>query len=206
MVYGYIRVSSADQNLDRQMDCMMTQMINGETIDPDNIFADKMSGKDFERTSYNEMLDTLEKGDLLVIKSIDRLGRNYDMIIEQWQYITRTLGADILVLDMPLLDTRGHGKDLTGRLISDIVLQVLSYVAQKERENIRERQREGIASAMLRGKRFGRPTANIPGDFIEVVTAYRNKELTFREVLEITGMKKATFYRHVANMCTDDNT
>lgn len=200
MIYGYIRVSSADQNLDRQIDSLMTQRINGEAIDPDNIYADKMSGKDFERENYNALLGMLEKGDLLVIKSIDRLGRNYDMIIEQWQYITRTLGADILVLDMPLLDTRGHGQDLTGKLISDIVLQVLSYVAQKERENIRERQREGIASAMLRGKRFGRPSANLPDDFNEIIASYRRKMLTFREVLELTGMKKSTFYRYMSNV------
>ena len=187
--YAYARVSAADQNLNRQIDSFIAY-----GIDKKHIFSDKKSGKDFERKSYNRLVRRLKKGDLLIVKSIDRLGRNYDMIIEEWSRITKTIGADILVMDMPMLDTRGNGNDLTGRLISNIVLQVLSYVAQKERENINARQKEGIASAKMRGVKFGRPLIPMPEDFAECISAYKNKQITFEDALKTTGMKKSTFY------------
>ena len=189
MTYAYARVSSADQNLNRQIDSFLEF-----GVEQSKIFSDKKSGKNFERENYLKLIKSIKKGDLLVVKSIDRLGRNYDMIIEEWTRITKQIGADILVLDMPLLDTRTRGNDLTGKLISDIVLQLLSYVAQKERENIRARQREGIASAKQRGVKFGRPSIPNPDDFVEVVRAYRNKEISYEDVLHRTGMKKSTFY------------
>lgn len=189
MTYAYARVSSADQNLNRQIDAFIKF-----GVQKNRIFSDKKSGKDFERESYLKLLKKLKKGDLLIIKSIDRLGRNYDMIIEEWTRITKKIGADILVLDMPLLDTRARENDLTGRLISDIVLQILSYVAQKERENIRARQKEGIASAIARGVKFGRPRISLPENFVELVRAYKNKEITYEEVFARTGLKKSTFY------------
>ena len=191
--FAYARVSAADQNLNRQIDSFIQFGVAKRRI-----YADKKSGKDFDRTGYNRLLKKLKRGDLLIIKSIDRLGRNYDMIIEEWSRITRTIGADILVMDMPMLDTRVRGNDLTGRLISNIVLQLLSYVAQKERENINARQREGIASAKLRGVKFGRPLIPQPEDFSECVNAYQTRQITFEDALKITGMKKSTFYSRMS--------
>lgn len=189
MIYAYARVSSADQNLNRQIDSFTAYGVVKR-----NIFTDKKSGKDFERESYQRLLKKLKRGDLLIIKSIDRLGRNYDMIITEWQRITKSIGADILVLDMPLLDTRSQGENLTGKLISDIVLQLLSYVAQKERENIKTRQKEGIAAAKSRGIRFGRPTLPMPPNLKDVVDAYQKKEISLSTALQATGLKQATFY------------
>ncbi|MDE6676228.1 MAG: recombinase family protein, partial [Clostridia bacterium] len=181
--------SSADQNLNRQIDSFLQ-----EGVEKRNIYSDKKSGKDFERENYLKLVKKLKKGDLLIVKSIDRLGRNYDMIIEEWTRITKQIGADILVLDMPLLDTRARDNDLTGKLISDIVLQLLSYVAQKERENIRARQKEGIASALARGVKFGRPRVSMPENFMELVDAYKKGEITYAEISEITGLKRSTLF------------
>lgn len=151
-VYGYVRVSTKEQNEDRQIIALREF-----PVDEKSIYTDKLSGKDFNRPCYRKLLRRLRKGDVLVIKSIDRLGRNYEEILEQWRIITKVKKADIVVLDMPLLDTRAKGRDLTGTFIADLVLQILSYVAETERENIRQRQREGIAAARMRGIRFGRP-------------------------------------------------
>lgn len=189
MKYAYGRVSAIDQNLNRQIDNFLA---NGVNIN--NIFTDKKSGKDFERESYCRLVAKLKKGDLLLIMSIDRLGRNYDRIIEQWTHITKTIGADILVLDMPILDTRTRADNLTGRLISDIVLQLLSYVAHKERENIRARQKEGIASARRRGVKFGRPKVSLPVGFEDTVIAYKRREITLAEAMARHGLKRACFY------------
>ncbi len=158
-----------------------------------NVFADKQSGKDFERASYRRLMRKLKKDDLLCIKSIDRLGRNYEEILEQWRILTKEKGVDIVVLDMPLLDTR-RGKDLMGTFLSDIVLQVLSFVAENERTNIRQRQAEGIAAAKLRGVKFGRPPTPLPENFGEVCTAWREKRLTLKEAAEACGMPPGTFY------------
>ena len=160
-IYAYARVSTSDQNLSRQLDAFKKFGVRKT-----NIYTDKKSGKDFERINYKKLIDKLNKGDLLVIKSIDRLGRNYTAIIEEWRNITHIIGADICVLDMPLLDTRSKYDSLTRKLISDIVLQVLSFVAENERVNIRERQKEGIAAAMRRGVQFGRPRRLYDEDFI----------------------------------------
>ncbi len=167
-MYAYARVSSKSQNLTRQIDRFLEM-----GIEKKHIFADKLSGKDFERKNYEKLIRVIKKGDLLVVASIDRLGRNYDMILKEWTRITKTIAADILVLDMPLLDTRSRSGDLTGRFISDLALQILSYVAQKERENIRERQKEGIASAKKRGVQFGRPANPPPEDILESCTNTR---------------------------------
>ena len=192
MTYAYGRVSAADQNLDRQIDSFLEFGIS-----PENIYTDKKSGKDFDRENYRRLKELLQSGDLLVIKSIDRLGRNYDMIIEEWSDITKHIGADICVMDMPLLDTRSGKQNLTGKLISDIVLQLLSYVAQKERENIKARQQEGIAAAKRRGVRFGRPQALIPLNFVSIAEQYRCGSISFDEALRRTGMKKSTFYKNL---------
>lgn len=192
MYYAYARVSATDQNLDRQIDSFLELGITKK-----NIYTDKKSGKDFERDNYKRMLKKIKKGDLLVIKSIDRLGRNYEMIIEEWRYITKTIGADILVMDMPLLDTRTTDENLTGKLISDIVLQLLSYVAQKERENISVRQKEGIAAAKSRGVRFGRPAVQLPDNFAEVASLYSSKEISVHQAMQATGLKQTTFYKNM---------
>lgn len=190
-VYGYIRVSSSDQNEDRQLvalrDCEVPER---------NLYVDKQSGKDFERPEYRRMLKRLKRDDLLYVKSIDRLGRNYGEILEQWRLLTKEKGVDIVVLDMPLLDTRS-GKDLMGTFIADLVLQILSFVAQNERENIRQRQAEGIAAAKARGVPFGRPALPLPENFQQVVARWRNKEINFASALEQTGMRPATFYRRL---------
>lgn len=190
-VYGYIRVSSADQNEDRQMIAMSNFQIPVKQI-----FMDKQSGKDFERPAYKALMKKLRPGDLLYIKSIDRLGRNYAEIQEQWYIITKVRVADIAVIDMPLLDTR-NGGDLMGTFIADLVLQILSFVAQNERENIRKRQAEGIAAARARGVRFGRPVKKPPENFADAVQEWEQGKLVFSEVLERTGLKEATFYNRL---------
>lgn len=190
-VYGYVRVSSADQNEDRQMVAM-----SALDIQPDRIFIDKQSGKDFQRPAYQSLLKKIKKGDLLYIKSIDRLGRNYDEIQNQWRILTKERGADIAVIDMPLLDTR-RGRDLMGTFLADVVLQLLAFVAQNERENIRKRQAEGIAAAKARGVRFGRPIKRPPANFSKIIRQWEDGKLTLAEVLERTNLKEATFYNRL---------
>ncbi len=187
--YGYIRVSSTDQNEDRQI-VALTEKGLGEN----QIFMDKQSGKDFNRPNYQSLVRNLKEGDLLYILSIDRLGRNYNEILEQWRILTKEIGVDVCVIDMPLLDTR-NGKDLMGTFIADLVLQILSFVAENERENIRKRQSEGIAAARKRGVAFGRPEIPIPENFGETVKAFHKGKLSFEEALTKTGMRKTTFYR-----------
>jgi DNA invertase Pin-like site-specific DNA recombinase len=191
MIYGYIRVSSTDQNEDRQMDAM-----HEAGVDDKHIYMDKQSGKDFQRPQYRRLVRKLKAGDLLYILSIDRLVRNYEEILKQWRVLTKEVGADICVLDMPLLDTRS-GKDLMGTFIADLVLQILSFVAQNERENIKKRQAEGIAAAKARGVTFGRPMVEAPEDFGQMVRAWEGKELTVAEVVERCGMSESTFYRRL---------
>lgn len=193
-VYGYARVSSRDQNEDRQMAAFREL-----SIPEKNIFMDKMSGKDFERPSYKSMLRRMKRDDMLYIKSIDRLGRNYEEILEQWRILTKEKMVDIVVLDMPLLDTR-RGKDLMGTFLSDIVLQVLSFVAENERTNIRQRQREGIEAAKARGVRFGRPPCPLPDNFFEIRQKWLNGELTGTEAAKACNMPVSTFrYRAECN-------
>ena len=187
-VYGYIRVSSRDQNEDRQMVAMQ-----GLAIPERHIFMDRQSGKDFQRPQYQRMVKKLRPGDLLYVKSIDRLGRNYEEILEQWRALTKEKGVDIVVLDMPLLDTR-RGKDLMGTFLSDIVLQVLSFAAENERSNIRQRQAEGIAAAKAKGVKFGRPPLPLPDNFSKVHRDWRNKKLTLREAADACAMPVGTFY------------
>ena len=190
-IYGYVRVSSTDQHEDRQLIAM------NEVEDSfDCIFTDKQSGKDFDRKSYKSLIEKLKNGDLLYVKSIDRLGRNYEEIQKQWRIITKEKGADIAVIDMPLLDTR-NGKDLLGTLITDLVLNLLSFVAQSERESIRKRQEEGISAARVRGVRFGRPMIDAPDIFGELVKKWEKKQINIEEILKICGMSEATFYRRL---------
>ena len=187
-IYGYIRVSSKDQNEDRQLIAL-----NEVGVERKNIYLDKKSGKDFDRPQYKKLLRKLKKDDLLYIKSIDRLGRNYEEILQQWRVLTKEKGIDIVVLDMPLLDTR-RGKDLMGTFLSDIVLQVLSFVAENERINIRQRQAEGIAAAKAKGVKFGRPPLPLPDNFYEVHKAWRSKKLTLKEAANACNMPVGTFY------------
>lgn len=193
-VYGYARVSARDQNEARQLDAL-----SAFPVREDHIYIDKQSGKDFERPQYKKLMKKLRPGDLFVVHSIDRMGRNYEEILEQWRFITKEKGADIVVLDFPLLDTRGrHGEtDLTGRFIADLVLQILAYVAQTERENIRRRQAEGIASAKARGVQFGRRRAPLPDNFQEVVQAWQDKKMTLQQAANACEMPKGTFYHRV---------
>lgn len=186
-IYGYVRVSARDQNEDRQMIAMSEMHVPKE-----NIFLDKQSGKDFQRPQYQRLLKRLEQNDLLYIKSIDRLGRNYEEIIEQWRIISKVRRADIVVLDMPLLDTR-KGKDLMGTFLSDVVLQILSFVAENERGNIRQRQAEGIAAAKARGVKFGRPPAPLPANFPDVYQRWTAGKLTNEEAARECGMPTASF-------------
>ena len=190
-VFGYVRVSSTDQNEDRQMIAL-----RNANVPKKNILIDKQSGKDFERPSYKKLMRRLKAGDLLYILSIDRLGRNYEEIQKQWRILTKEIGADVCVLDMPLLDTR-NGKDLMGTFIADLVLQILSFVAQNERESIRQRQAEGIAAAKARGIKFGRPEKKTPQKFAALVEQWEQKRLPFSEVLRQCNMSEATFYRRL---------
>lgn len=186
--YGYIRVSSVDQNEQRQL-----VALHGRGVADRCIYMDKQSGKDFHRPQYRRMMKKLRAGDLLYVQSIDRLGRNYAEIRQQWQQLTKEKGVDICVIDMPLLDTR-QGKDLMGTFIADLVLQILSFVAQNERENIRKRQAEGIAAAKARGVKFGRPPLPLPDNFYGVHQAWRAKKLTLQQAAEACGMPVGTFY------------
>lgn len=190
-IYGYVRVSSTDQNEDRQMLALKKQNIADK-----NIYIDKLSGKDFNRPSYKKLIKKLKSGDLLYILSIDRLGRNYEEIQNQWRVLTKEIGADICVIDMPLLDTR-QGKDLMGTFIADLVLQILSFVAQNERENIRKRQLQGIAAAKAKGVRFGRPEKDIPPEFISLIRAWEKKKITLAEILNMCQISESTFYRRL---------
>lgn len=185
--YGYVRVSSKDQNEDRQIIAMRNIF-----IEESDIFIDKQSGKDFNRPEYMRLIRKIQQGDLLVIKSIDRLGRNYNEILEQWRFLTKEKNADILVLDMPLLDTRKNC-DLMGTLIADIVLQLLSYVAQTEREFIKQRQAEGIAAAKARGVRFGRLPSERPAAYMECVEQWQNGALSARQAGILLGVTHTTF-------------
>lgn len=188
-VYGYARVSTRDQNEDRQRLALLRAGVN-----PDRIFVDQQSGKDFDRPQYLRLLRRLRRGDVLFVPSIDRLGRNYEEILTQWKHITRELGADISVLDMPLLDTR-RGKDLLGTFLSDVVLQVLSFVAEHERDSIRQRQAEGIAAARLRGVRLGRPLSDLPENFPEMRTLWLKRQISLREAAGHCHMSPSTFHR-----------
>jgi len=190
-VYAYIRVSALDQNEDRQLDAVAAL-----NIPPPQIFVDKFSGKDFNRPAYKRLVRRMQPGDLLYIKSIDRLGRNYEEIQEQWRTLTKDKGVDIVVIDMPLLDTR-RGKDLVGTFLSDIVLQILSFVAQNERESILKRQAEGIAAARARGVHLGRPAIRVSKNFAETIKKWERGKITFQDALRLTGMKRATFYKRL---------
>ena len=190
-VYGYIRVSSIDQNEERQLVAMQEL-----AIEPNKLFIDKQSGKDFVRPAYQDMLKRLKSGDLLYIKSIDRLGRNYEEIQNQWRLLIKERGIDIAVIDMPLLDTRLH-KDLMGTFIADLVLQILSFVAQSERDSIKKRQAEGIAAARARGVHLGRPVKKPPENFGKLLREWEHGKLPLSELLEQTELKEATFYRRL---------
>lgn len=190
-IYGYVRVSSTDQNEDRQM-----LALTGVGVDKKNIYVDKQSGKDFDRPNYKRLTQKLKAGNLLYVLSIDRLGRNYEEIQNQWRILTKEIGTDICVLDMPLLDTR-NGKDLMGTFIADLVLQILSFVAQSERENIKKRQAQGIAAAKAKGIRFGRPKKKVPENFRKIVRTWEQKRLPLKEVLKQCNMSEATFYRRL---------
>ena len=186
--YGYVRVSSQDQNEARQVIALMDVGILKSEI-----YIEKSSGKNFDRKEYKKLLRRLNENAILFVKSIDRLGRNYEEIIEQWRIITKVKRADIVVLDMPLLDTRRE-KNLMGTFIADIVLQILSYEAQTERENIKQRQAEGIAAAKARGVRFGRPERSLPDNFNQVVSMWTRKEVSIKEAAKLCNMPKSTFY------------
>lgn len=189
--YAYIRVSSHEQNEERQL-VVMRQF----HIPEENIFMDKQSGKDFDRQGYQSLVNTVKDGDILYILSIDRLGRNYEEIQNQWRILTKEKNIDICVIDMPLLDTR-NGKDLMGTFIADLVLQILSFVAQNERENIRKRQAQGIATAKANGVRFGRPELPVPENFSKIVNEWSKGKISIRDALEQSNMSESTFYRRV---------
>ena len=193
-IFGYARVSSKEQNEKRQLEAFKEF-----NIDERDIYIDKQSGKDFNRNQYNILKNVLRENDVLVIKSIDRLGRNYNIIIDEWKDITKNIKADIVVIDMPLLDTRKN-KDLLGTFISDLILQILSYVAEQERTFIKQRQKEGIASAKSNGVKFGRPKIEKPDNFDIVVSQWKNKEIKTKEALELLDLKPNTFYTMVKNL------
>ena len=190
MNYGYARVSTINQNLDRQID----ELHKVGLLDS-QIYIDKESGKDFNRTNYKKLLKKVKSGDVLYIKSIDRLGRNYNMILDEWRILTKEKDIDIVVIDMPLLDTRIKGKNRVGKFIAEVVLQVLSVVAENERETMRQRQEEGIKMAKLRGVRFGRPPTPTPDDFDNIVKLYKEKKITVLNAIEMSGLTRGTFYR-----------
>jgi DNA invertase Pin-like site-specific DNA recombinase len=188
--FGYVRVSTKEQHTDRQL-----AALEPYEIPTKNLYCDYQSGKDFSRPAYQRMLKRMKKGDLLIVKSIDRLGRNYSEILNQWSYITKTLQADILVIDMPLLDTRSKEGDLTGVFVADLVLQILAYVAQTERDFIHQRQAEGIAAAKAKGVKFGRKPVELPEEFEEVCQQWREGKISSRQAAATLGMSHATFYR-----------
>lgn len=194
-IYGYIRVSTREQNEARQ-----EIALRNFPVPEKNIFMDKQSGKDFNRSAYQKLIRKMKKGDILVIQSIDRLGRNYEEILEQWRILTRQKRIEIVVLDMPLLDTRDKSRDLTGTFVVDLVLQILSYVAQNERENIRKRQAEGIAAAKERGVRFGNPGRPLPEGFEEVVGRWRKKEITLSDALCELNIGRTYFFKNVKQL------
>ena len=189
-IYGYVRVSTKEQNEARQVLALREYCVSEK-----NIYIDKVSGKDFNRPQYRKLMRNIKPGDILVIKSIDRLGRNYEEILVQWRMITKEKAVDIVVLDMPLLDTRKSGHDLTGTFIADLVLQILSYVAQTERENIRQRQREGIIAAKLRGVKFGRPEKPVPDRFWKLKDDWENKKISSRAAAREPSIAQDTFLR-----------
>lgn len=197
-IYGYVRVSSKDQNENRQLDAMKEMNIPGK-----NVFVDKQSGKDFDRPRYHSLLKRVKENDVICILSIDRLGRDYEEIQKQWRYITKEKKVDIVVLDMPLLDTR-RGKDLMGTFLADIVLQVLSFVAETERKNIRQRQAEGIAAAKARGVKFGRPRKPLPDNFEEVFRKWSERQLSNREAAKALNMSLSGF-RYRAKIYEKEN-
>ena len=188
MMYGYVRVSTREQNEDRQMRALYKIEVPRE-----NIYMDKQSGKDFERPMYNRMVKRLQADDVIFVKSIDRLGRNYEGILEQWRFLTKEKKVDIVVLDMELLDTR-RGKDLMGTFLSDVVLQILSFVAENERKNIRERQKEGIEAAKMRGVQFGRPKRDLPDNFEQICYQWRSGEILGKEAARLLSIPLSTFY------------
>ncbi|EOS80730.1 hypothetical protein C817_01337 [Dorea sp. 5-2] len=188
MMYGYVRVSTREQNEDRQMRALYKIEVPRE-----NIYMDKQSGKDFERPMYNRMVKRLQADDVIFVKSIDRLGRNYEEILEQWRFLTKEKKVDIVVLDMELLDTR-RGKDLMGTFLSDVVLQILSFVAENERKNIRERQKEGIEAAKMRGVQFGRPKRDLPDNFEQICYQWRSGEILGKEAARLLSIPLSTFY------------
>lgn len=190
MTYGYVRVSSPDQNLDRQIDAL-TKL----AIKPTNIYADKKSGRDFNRPAWMHLKGLLRQGDLLVVHSLDRFGRNYTEILEEWRDLVRMKGVDIKVLDMPLLDTTNETHGLIGRFVADLVLQVLSFVADNERRNIRERQRQGIAAARARGVKFGRPRLGLPKAFQKCARLVAAGSMSMQKAAEACGMSKSSFWR-----------
>ena len=190
--FGYARVSTKDQNEARQITSLLEF-----PVEEKNIYIDKKSGKDFRRPKYLALVKRLRPGDVLVVHSIDRLGRNYSEILEQWRILTKEKNVDIVVLDMPLLDTRRKGKDLTGTFVADLVLQILSYVAQNERENIRKRQAEGIQAAKERGVRFGRPRKTLPENFGDLIRLWNEKKITQAELLKTLDMSRASFYTYL---------
>lgn len=188
--YGYIRVSSREQNEDRQRYAMYEQ-----GIEKQNIFLDKQSGKDFDRPQYTRLMQKLKAGDIVFLHAIDRLGRNYEEVLEQWRIITKEKGADIVVLDMPLLNTKKQKTDLTGTFISDLVLQILSYVAQAERENIKKRQAEGIAAAQAKGVHFGRKEKQLPDNFKDVIIEWRRKKYSGKVAADKLGISRTLLYK-----------
>lgn len=191
-VFGYARVSSKDQNEARQLEAL-----EAAGVDSRDIFIDKQSGKSFDRPKYQALMNCIREGDTVVILSIDRLGRDYDAIMQEWRHITQELGANIKVLDMPLLDTTQKGNNLDGRFVADLVLQILSYVAEKERENIKKRQAQGIEVAKASGKRFGRPRVELPEAFPAVYNQWRAGELTAKAAMQALDLKPNTFYNFV---------
>ncbi len=188
--YGYVRVSARDQHTDRQMAAMKKVKIA-----PDHIYVDRQSGKDFNRPQYKKLVSILKKGDVLYVKSIDRLGRNYDEIIEQWRKLVHEKQIDIVVIDFPLLDTREKGRDLTGKFIADMVLQILCYVAQIERENIKQRQKEGIAAARAKGTQLGRPNKKIPEEFYSIYEKWKSEKISGREAARRLHVAQRTFLK-----------
>ena len=191
MDYGYVRVSSKDQNVDRQLSALLKEGVNKK-----HIYIDKQSGKDFDRPAYKRLMKKLKPEDVLIVKSIDRLGRNYAEILEQWHTVTKVLQAEIYVLDFPLLDTRKKDNDLTGTFIADLVLQILSYVAQTERDFIHQRQAEGIAAAQERGVKFGRKKLDLPDSFDMAKEKYEAGLILYRQTAELCGMSASSFYRY----------
>lgn len=197
--YAYIRVSTKEQNIDRQL-----MALESYHIPKKNIYCDYQSGKDFDRPAYKKLMKRIKQGDLLIIKSIDRLGRNYNDILVQWQHITKEIGADILVLDMLLLDTREKDGNLTGTLIADLVLQILAYVAQTERDFIRQRQAEGIAAAKAKGQHFGRKPIKMPNEFREIYQEWQAGQLSADDAAERLHISRSTFYRRCKQVSEKD--